>query len=113
MTQDDLHSQSKFPDAASAEEQEEALSRLASLPHFRQLEDGTLFDYLRGIQVKRCRCEEYSPFHLLVSYGKGHRNKIGLVSREALAQFVVVQEAVAATVESALALKRGEAQGLG
>lgn len=83
-----------IPDAASAEEQQAALEQLASLPQFRRLDDGTVFDYLQGNTVSPCRCGQYSPFHLLVNYGKGRRHAIALVTRSALAQYLAVQTAV-------------------
>lgn len=85
-----------LPDAASEAEHQAALDRLAALPHFHQLSDGTLFDYLVGTKVEPCDCGRYSAFHLLVSYG--NERGLALVTRGALAQYVAVQEAVAARI---------------
>lgn len=82
-------------DAASAEEQQAAIEHLASLPHFRKLRDGSLFDYLQGSRIMPCRCGDGLPFHLMVRYGKGWRHGIALVSRGALTQYLSVQDAVA------------------
>lgn len=87
-----------LPDAATREEQEAAIAHLASLPHVRQLSDGTLFDYLRGSCIRPCDCGRYSAFHLWVQYGEGRRHGIALVTRGALAQYVAVQDAVAASL---------------
>ena len=81
-------------DAASEAEHQAALDRLAALPHFRRAFDGTLFDYLVGTRVETCGCGRYSPFHLKVMFGEDW--SVALVSRGALAQYVAVQEAVAA-----------------
>lgn len=87
-----------LPDAATREEQEAALAHLASLPHMRRLSNGTLFDYLRGACIRPCGCGRDSAFHLLVQYGEGRRHGIALVTRGALAQYVAVQDAVAAVL---------------
>lgn len=83
-------------DAATLDEQQAALTHLARLPHFRTLPDGALFDYLQGSTITPCRCGKYSPLHLMVGYGKGRRHCVALVSRGALAQYLAVQDAVAA-----------------
>lgn len=83
-------------DAATLDEQQAALAHLARLPHFRALPDGALFDYLQGSTITPCRCGKYSPLHLMVRYGKGRRHCVALVSRGALAQYLAVQDAVAA-----------------
>jgi hypothetical protein len=83
-------------DAATRDEQQAALAHLARLPHFRTLPDGALFDYLQGSTITPCRCGKYSPLHLMVRYGKGRRHCVALVSRGALAQYLAVQDAVAA-----------------
>lgn len=87
-----------LPDAATREEQEAAFAHLASLPHVRRLSDGTLFDYLRGSCIRPCDCGRDSAFHLLVQYGEGRRHGIALVTRGALAQYVAVQDALAAVL---------------
>lgn len=83
-------------DAATRDEQQAALAHLARLPHFRTLPDGALFDYLQGSTITPCRCGKYSPLHLMVRYSKGRRHCVALVSRGALAQYLAVQDAVAA-----------------
>lgn len=87
-----------LPDAATREEQEAAIAHLASLPHVRRLSDGSLFDYLRGSCIRPCGCGRDSAFHLLVQYGEGRRHGIALVTRGALAQYVAVQDALAAVL---------------
>lgn len=82
-------------DAATSREQQATLAQLASLPQFRQLPDGSLFDYVQGGNVTVCRCGQYSPLHLKVRYGKGRRHAIALVSRGALAHYLAVQTAIA------------------
>lgn len=89
-----------YPDAATEEEQQAAIVHLSALPHVRLLSDGSLFDYLLGSHISPCRCGKYSPLHLMVRYGKGRRHSIALVSRGALAQFLAVQDAVAAHLAS-------------
>lgn len=84
-----------MPDAASPEEQHAALQRLGNLPHMRRLRDGTLFDYCQGSIIEPCDCGQYSPLHLVVRYGKGRKHDIALVSRDALGQYVALQESIA------------------
>lgn len=96
FTSESLSESDTLPDAATREEQEAAIAHLASLPHVRQLSDGTLFDYLRGSCIRPCDCGRYSAFHLWVQYSDGRRHGIALVTRGALAQYVAVQDAVAA-----------------
>lgn len=96
LTPEDVSETDTLPDAATREEQEAAIAHLASLPHVRQLSDGTLFDCLRGSYIRPCGCGRYSAFHLWVQYGEGRRHGIALVTRGALAQYVALQDAVAA-----------------
>lgn len=83
-----------LPDSATPEEQEAALSFLATLPHIRCLSDGSLIDFLNGAQIHMCECGGYPIPHLEVRYDRN--NAIAFYTRSGLTRYQAVQSAVAA-----------------
>ena len=81
-------------DPALPEIQTKAMERLLSLPHFRRILDGSLFDYYQGARLETCDCTKLPYPHLTLDYG----GKLGVVFETAsgLEHYVAVQEAVAA-----------------
>ena len=98
-----------MPDAASVDEQQAALSHLASLPHMQALSNGDVIDLLNGSTLTPCRCGKYSPLHLIVRYGNRRQSRLALISRGALSRYLSVQDAVATVVRQAARLPGGAA----
>lgn len=83
-------------DPALPEIRDQAISRLLSLPHFRRILDGTIFDYYRGARLETCDCEQLPYPHLILDYGG--KQSVVFETSGALEQYVAVQEAVAASL---------------
>ena len=81
-------------DPALPEIQARAVERLLSLPHFRRILDGSVFDYYRGASLDTCDCTKLPYPHLILHYGG--KQSVVFETAPALEQYVAVQEAVAA-----------------
>jgi len=81
-------------DPALPEIQARAVERLLSLPHFRRILDGSVFDYYRGASLDTCDCTKLPYPHLILHYGG--KQSVVFETASALEQYVAVQEAVAA-----------------
>ena len=87
-------------DPAVPEIQDRALERLAQLPHFRRLRDGSLHDYFRGSRLSRCTCSDLPFPHLLLKYGDKHT--IAFETTAGLYHYIACQENIAALLVSVL-----------
>ena len=81
-------------DPALPKFQTQAVERLLSLPHFRRLLDGCIFDFYRGAWLEICTCRQLAHPHLILHYGG--KQSLVFESADGLSQYVAVQEAVAA-----------------
>ncbi|MCX7176023.1 MAG: hypothetical protein NT159_19285 [Proteobacteria bacterium] len=85
-------------DPSYPHEQQAALEKLVALPHFRRLLNGNVVDLLAGTRIERCGCKEYANPHLVLNYSAG--NRIALVTRASLEQYVALQQALADQLQS-------------
>lgn len=88
---------------ASTAEQQAALDRLATLPQFRRLANGTLTEWGSGASLTHCDCRLPPHPHLMVSWGPKRTQAI--VSRQGLAHYVAYQERVANVLLMRLAVR--------
>ena len=84
----------RVPDPALPEIQTRAMERLLSLPHFRRILDGSVFDYYRGTRLEICDCKQIPYPHLVLDYGG--KQRVAFETAGGLEHYVAVQEAVAA-----------------